>query len=88
MVEALGMSLPENAAIPAVDARRNTLAQMTGRRIVDMVREDLCMSRILTRDAFENAIRVAMAMGCSTNAIIHVIAQARRAGCEIFDDER
>src|SRR5215472_6134439 len=56
MVEALGMSLPGNAAIPAVDARRNTLAQMTGRRIVEMVREDLRMSKILTRAAFENAI--------------------------------
>ena len=57
MVEALGMSLPGNAAIPAVDARRNTLAQLTGRRIVEMVNEDMCISRILTRAAFENAIR-------------------------------
>src|SRR2546423_6169981 len=57
MVEALGMSLPGNAAIPAVDARRSTLAQLSGRRIVQMVQEDLCMSRILTREAFENAIR-------------------------------
>src|ERR1700689_4828888 len=63
MVEALGMSLPGNAAIPAVDARRNTLAQMTGRRIVPMVREDLCMSRILPREAFENAIRANAAIG-------------------------
>lgn len=78
MVEALGMSLPGNAAIPAVDARRNTLAQMTGRRIVDMVREDLRMSKILTRPAFENAIFNNAAVGGSTNAVIHLIALARR----------
>src|ERR1700693_350778 len=80
MVEALGMSLPGNAAIPAVDARRNTLAQMTGRRIVQMVQEDLCMSRILTRAAFENAIFNNAAIGGSTNAVIHLIAIARRMG--------
>jgi len=80
MVEALGMSLPGNAAIPAVDARRNTLAQMTGRRIVAMVREDLRMSRILTREAFENAIRANAAIGGSTNAVIHLIAIAGRVG--------
>ena len=77
MVEALGMSLPGNAAIPAVDARRNTLAQMTGRRIVQMVHEDLRMSRILTREAFENAILTNAAIGGSTNAVIHLIAIAR-----------
>src|SRR5437868_14935558 len=66
MVEALGMSLPGNAAIPAVDARRNTLAQMTGRRIVQMVQEDLRMSQVLTRQAFENAIRANAAIGGST----------------------
>jgi L-arabonate dehydrase len=80
MVEALGMSLPGNAAIPAVDARRHTLAQMTGRRIVEMVREDLRMSRILTREAFENAIRTNAAIGGSTNAVIHLIAIAGRVG--------
>ena len=80
MVEALGMSLPGNAAIPAVDARRNTLAQMTGRRIVQMVHEDLRMSRILTRAAFENAIRANAAIGGSTNAVIHLIALAGRVG--------
>src|SRR5262252_2835295 len=80
MVEALGMSLPGNAAIPAVDARRNTLAQMTGRRIVQMVREDLCLSRILKREAFENAIRANAAIGGSTNAVIHLIAIAGRIG--------
>jgi len=80
MVEALGMSLPGNAAIPAVDARRNTLAQMTGRRIVQMVRDDLCISRILNRQAFENAIFANAAIGGSTNAVIHLIAIAGRIG--------
>lgn len=80
MVEALGMSLPGNAAIPAVDARRNTLAQLTGRRIVQMVKDDLCMSKILTRQAFENAILANAAIGGSTNAVIHLIAMAGRIG--------
>jgi L-arabonate dehydrase len=80
MVEALGMSLPGNAAIPAVDARRNTLAQMAGRRVVQMVKDDLRMSRILTREAFENAIRANAAIGGSTNAVIHLIALAGRVG--------
>src|ERR1700756_97258 len=87
MVEALGMSLPGNAAIPAVDARRNTLAQMTGRRIVQMVREDLCMSRILTREAFENAICANAAIGGSTNAVIHLIAIAGRIGVPLKLDD-
>src|SRR6266699_2959201 len=87
MVEALGMSLPGNAAIPAVDARRNTLAQMTGRRIVEMVREDLHMSRILTREAFENAIRANAAIGGSTNAVIHLIAIAGRIGVPLCLDD-
>src|SRR5580692_5812387 len=69
MVEALGMSLPGNAAIPAVDARRNTLAQLTGRRIVRMVEEDLRISKILTRPAMENAIFNNAAIGGSTNAV-------------------
>jgi L-arabonate dehydrase len=80
MVEALGMSLPENAAIPAVDARRSTIAQMTGRRIVQMVRDDLRISKILTRMAMENAIFNNAAIGGSTNAVIHLIAIARRVG--------
>jgi len=80
MVEALGMSLPGNAAIPAVDARRNTLAQMTGRRIVPMVREDLRISKILTRIALENAIFNNAAIGGSTNAVIHLLALAKRVG--------
>ncbi|HWP19089.1 MAG TPA: L-arabinonate dehydratase [Burkholderiaceae bacterium] len=80
MVEVLGMSLPENAAIPAADTRRNRLAQLTGRRIVEMVKEDLRMSRILTRQAFENAIRTNAAIGGSTNAVIHLLALAGRVG--------
>jgi L-arabonate dehydrase len=83
MVEALGLSLPHNAAIPAVDSRRLTLAQLTGRRIVDMVNEDLRLSRILTRPAFENAIRVNGAIGGSTNAVIHMLAMAGRIGVEV-----
>ena len=83
MVEALGMSLPENAAIPAADTRRNRLAQMTGRRIVEMVKEDLRMSKILTRDAFENAIRTNAAIGGSTNAVIHLLAIAGRMGVKL-----
>jgi len=87
MVEALGMSLPGNAAIPAVDARRSTLAQLTGRRIVEMVREDLRISRILTRQAFENAIRANAAIGGSTNAVIHLIAIAGRVGVPLALDD-
>jgi L-arabonate dehydrase len=80
MVEALGVSLPGNAAIPAVDARRARLAQLTGRRIVAMVNEDLRLSKILTRQAFENAIKVNAAIGGSTNAVIHLLALAGRIG--------
>jgi dihydroxy-acid dehydratase len=80
MVEALGMGLPTNAAIPAVDSRRYVLAHMAGRRAVDMVREDLRMSKVLTRPAFENAIRVNAAIGGSTNAVVHLLALAGRVG--------
>src|SRR5437773_86123 len=83
MVEALGIGLPGNAAIPAPDARRNVLARMAGRRIVEMVREDLVPSKLLTREAFENAIRVNAAIGGSTNAVIHLIAIARRIGVDL-----
>ncbi|MGO4304150.1 L-arabinonate dehydratase [Cupriavidus sp. RAF12] len=83
IAEALGMTLPGASSIPAVDASHQRMATNVGRRIVEMVAEDLRPSRIQTRDAFLNAITVAMAMGCSTNAIIHVIAQARRAGHDI-----
>jgi L-arabonate dehydrase len=83
MVEALGMSLPGNAAIPAVDAHRNTLAQLTGRRIVHMVEEDLRISKIITRKAMENAIFNNAAVGGSTNAVIHLLAIARRVGVQL-----
>ncbi|MDH6233442.1 L-arabonate dehydrase [Mesorhizobium soli] len=87
MVEALGIGLPDNAAIPAVDSRRGVLAQLAGRRIVELVNEDVTMSRILTRAAFENAIRVNGAIGGSTNAVIHLIAIARRIGVELSMDD-
>jgi dihydroxy-acid dehydratase len=80
MAESLGTSLPHNAAIPAVDSRRYVLAHLSGMRIVDMVWEDLKLSRILTREAFENAIRVNAAIGGSTNAVIHLKAIAGRVG--------
>jgi dihydroxy-acid dehydratase len=80
MVESLGMSLPENAAIPAVDGRRNRLAQFTGRRIVQMVKDNLTMDKIMTRQAFENAIKVNAAIGGSTNAVVHLLAMAGRIG--------
>ncbi len=83
MVEALGIGLPTNAAIPAADSRRNVLAHMAGRRIVEMVKEDLRMSQILTREAFENAVRVNGAIGGSTNAVVHLIAIAGRAGIKL-----
>ncbi len=83
MAEALGTSLPHNAAIPAVDARRYVLAHMSGMRIVDMVWEDLRLSKILTREAFENAIRVNAAIGGSTNAVIHLKAIAGRIGVDL-----
>ncbi|MEP6609275.1 MAG: IlvD/Edd family dehydratase [Burkholderiaceae bacterium] len=87
MVEALGIGLPHNAAIPAVDARRNVLARMAGRRIVQMVDEDLVMSKILTRAAFENAIRVNAAIGGSTNAVLHLLAIAGRVGVPLTLDD-
>ncbi|MFC5581044.1 IlvD/Edd family dehydratase [Rhodanobacter terrae] len=87
MVEALGISLPENAAIPAVDSRRFRLAHLSGRRIVEMVHEDLRMSKILTRAAFENAIRTNAAIGGSTNAVIHLLALAGRIGVELTLDD-
>ncbi len=80
IAESIGMTLPGASSIPAADAGHIRVASECGRRIVEMVWEDLTPKRIQTRKAFENAITVAMAMGCSTNAIIHLIAQARRAG--------
>ena len=87
MAEALGVSLPHNAAIPAVDARRQVLAHMSGMRIVEMVNEDLKLSRLLTREAFENAIRVNAAIGGSTNAVIHLKAIAGRIGVPLTLDD-
>src|ERR1700686_2134653 len=87
MVEALGLTLPHNAAIPAVDSRRSVLAQMSGRRIVEMVREDLALSKILKKEAFENAIRVNGALGGSTNAVIHLLAIAGRIGVKMTLDD-
>jgi L-arabonate dehydrase len=83
MVEALGIGLPGNAAYPAVDGRRNVLARMAGRRIVDMVHEDLSLSKILKREAFENAIKTLAAIGGSTNAVIHLLAIAGRVGIDL-----
>ncbi len=87
MVEALGVALPGNAAIPAVDSRRYRQAQLTGRRIVEMVEEEMNLSRILTRAAFENAIRVNAAIGGSTNAVIHLLAIAGRIGVPLTLDD-
>jgi len=87
IAEALGMTLAGASAIPAPDSGHVRMAAASGRRIVDMVWEDLVPSLIQTHAAFENAIMVAMAMGCSTNAIIHLIAQAKRAGCAIGLDD-
>ncbi|MDX1087103.1 dihydroxy-acid dehydratase [Sinorhizobium medicae] len=87
MAEALGMTLSGNAAIPAVDARRRVISQLTGRRIVEMVKEDLKPSDILTKEAFENAIRVNGAVGGSTNAVLHLLALAGRVGVDLSLDE-
>ncbi|MEO6328029.1 MAG: IlvD/Edd family dehydratase [Ginsengibacter sp.] len=82
-VEALGLSLPGNAAIPAADSRRKVLAHLSGSRIVEMVKEDLKLSDILTKKAFENAIIANAAVGGSTNVVIHLIAMAHRIGVDL-----
>lgn len=87
MAEALGMALSGNAAIPAVDSRRRVMAQMTGRRIVQMVKDDLKPSDIMTKQAFENAIRTNGAIGGSTNAVIHLLAIAGRVGVDLTLDD-
>src|SRR3984893_2408416 len=87
MVESLGLSLPGNAAIPAADSRRKVLAQLSGLRIVEMVREDLKLSDILTRPAFENSIITNAAVGGSTNYVIHLLAIAGRIGVELSLDD-
>ncbi len=80
VVETMGISLPYNATLPAVDSRRRALAHQTGRTIVDMVRKNVRLSNILTRPAFENAIRAIAAIGGSTNAVLHLLAIAGRLG--------
>jgi dihydroxy-acid dehydratase len=87
MAEALGMALSGNAAIPAVDSRRRVMAHLTGRRIVQMVKDDLKPSDVLTRAAFENAIRTNGAIGGSTNAVVHLLALAGRAGVDLTLDD-
>jgi dihydroxy-acid dehydratase len=87
MAEALGMTLSGNAAIPAVDSRRRVIAQLSGRRIVQMVKDDLKPSDVLTRDAFMNAIRTNAAIGGSTNAVIHLLAIAGRVGVPLTLDD-
>ncbi|MGV6840230.1 MAG: IlvD/Edd family dehydratase [Planktomarina sp.] len=87
LVEAMGMSLPTNAALPAVDSRRMALAHMTGQRIVGMVEEDLKPSDILTRESFENAILANAAVGGSTNAVVHLLALAGRVGVDLKLDD-
>jgi len=87
MVESLGLTLPENAAIPAADSRRKVLAHLSGSRIVDMVREDLKLSDVLNRQAFENAITVNAAIGGSTNFVIHLLAIAARIGVNLTMDD-
>ncbi len=87
MVESLGIGLPTNAAIPAADSRRNVLAHMAGRRIVELVESDVKMSDIITREAFENAMRTNGAIGGSTNAVIHLLALAGRLGVDVSLDD-
>jgi dihydroxy-acid dehydratase len=87
LVEAMGMSLPTNAALPAVDARRMALAHMTGKRIVEMVEEDLKLSDIVIRESFENAIMANAAVGGSTNAVVHLLAIAGRVGVDLSLDD-
>ncbi|MER5171108.1 L-arabinonate dehydratase [Thioclava sp. GXIMD2076] len=87
MAEALGMALSGNAAIPAVDSRRRVMAQMSGRRIVQMVKDDLKPSDIMTKEAFENAIRTNGAIGGSTNAVVHLLAIAGRMGVDLTLDD-
>ncbi|MDF3606266.1 L-arabinonate dehydratase [Paracoccus sp. DMF-8] len=87
MAEALGMALSGNAAIPAVDSRRRVIAQLSGRRIVQMVKDDLKPSDIMTKDAFENAIRCNGAIGGSTNAVVHLLAIAGRVGVDLTLDD-
>ncbi len=83
IVEAMGLCLPTNAALPAVDARRGALAHLTGKRIVEMVEEDLCLSKVMSKESFKNAIIANAAVGGSTNAVVHLLAIAGRAEIEL-----
>ncbi|WP_223565194.1 L-arabinonate dehydratase [Agrobacterium tumefaciens] len=83
IAEAIGMTLPGASSIPAADVNHIRMCAEAGRRVVDMVWEDLTPSKILSRNAFDNAVVVSMAMGCSTNAVIHLVAMARRAGHDV-----
>src|SRR5205814_9438076 len=87
LAEALGMTLTGCANIPAVDSRRLTMAEMSGRRAVELVLEDVKPSQIMTREAIENAITVDMAIGGSTNAVVHLLALAGRLGIDLRLDE-
>ena len=87
IAEAIGLCLPGASSIPAADSNHIRMSSDVGRRIVDMVWEDLKPSKIITKKSIDNAVTVAMAMGCSTNAIIHLIAMARRAGIHLTMDE-
>jgi dihydroxy-acid dehydratase len=83
IAEALGLCLPGSSSIPAADANHIRMSSAIGRRIVDMIWEDLTPDKIITEKSVENAVTVAMATGCSTNAVIHIIAMARRAGVNL-----
>ena len=82
-VEALGLTLPNAAAIPAVDSRKKVMAHLAGNRIVEMVKEDLTLSKVLSRQAFENAIKINASIGGSTNVVLHLLAIARRIGVSL-----
>lgn len=87
LVEAMGISLPTNAALPAVDSRRMALAHLTGKRIVEMAEEGLCLSDVVTRESLENAILANAAIGGSTNAVVHLLAIAGRLGIDLALDD-
>jgi L-arabonate dehydrase len=87
MVESLGIGLPENAAYPAVDSRRKRLAHLVGNRAVEIVKEDLRISKVLTREAFQNAVRTNGAIGGSTNAVVHLLAIAGRLNLNLTLDD-
>ena len=83
LVEVIGLSLPTNATLPAVDARRMTLAHLSGKRIVEMVEEELNLSKVITKESFQNAITLNSAIGGSTNSFIHLLALAGRSEIDL-----